>query len=197
MIRIEVRQKSFGAEEILRDILFDVGARESVALLGPSGIGKTTLLRIVAGLDNAFKGTIQRPDRLSMVFQEPTLLQWRSARQNLTLVTGIDDAAASAALDEVGLDGKDTLFPGQLSLGQRRRLALARALAAKPDFLIMDEPFASLDTKRSEAMIDLTRSLIDVRAIATLFVTHSEAEAARLADRVLRLEGQPAGLVVS
>ncbi len=194
MIGIDIAHKSFGPDEILRDIRFSIDPRESVALLGPSGIGKTTLLRIVAGLDDDFQGRIERPDRLAMVFQEPTLLNWRTVRQNLTLVTGIGDDTAEEALGEVGLSGKGDLYPEQLSLGQRRRLSLARAFAVRPELLIMDEPFASLDPERMRAMIALTKALIEAHEVPTLFVTHSEEEASLLADRVLRLDGRPATL---
>lgn len=195
MISVEVTRKFFGRAQILGEISFSISPGECVALLGPSGVGKTTLLRIISGLDDTFEGVVTRPERVAMVFQEPTLLNWRSALDNLTLVTGIDEAGALKAMAEVGLDGKSQHYPLQLSLGQRRRLALARAFVTNPDFLIMDEPFASLDPERIGEMMELTQSLLNKRKIATLFVTHSEEEANTLATRVLRLGGAPAGLV--
>lgn len=194
-LRVDIRAKSFGAIPVLRDVRFEVAAGETVALLGPSGIGKSTVLRIVAGLDRDFEGTVERPAAIAMVFQEPTLLPWRSALQNLTIAhPGLSEAAARAALRRVGLEGRETAFPGQLSLGQQRRLALARAFAGRPGMLIMDEPFVSLDRATAEEMLVLTETLIaDVRP-ATLFVTHARAEADRLADRVLELRGKPATL---
>jgi len=194
MISVDIAGKAFADTQILGPIKFTVEPGECVALLGPSGIGKTTLLRIICGLDNEFEGEVSRPERLAMVFQEPTLLPWRTAEENLTIINGISASGAGAALAEVGLDGRNDLYPGQLSLGQQRRLALARALSADPEFLVMDEPFASLDPKRAAAMIDLTRDLIRPRGIPALLVTHSEEEAERLATRVLRLEGTPAVL---
>jgi NitT/TauT family transport system ATP-binding protein len=95
-------------------------------------------------------------------------------------------------LDRVGLQGKGSLFPAQLSLGQQRRLALARAFAAKPDLLILDEPFVSLDPELAAAMVDLTRELIAEHRSATVFVTHDAGEADALADRILCLSGSPA-----
>lgn len=194
-LRVDIRAKSFGATPVLRDLRFEVARGETVALLGPSGIGKSTVLRIVAGLDRDFEGTVQRPASIAVVFQEPTLLPWRSALQNLTIVhPGLGEAAALAALERVGLGGRDGAFPGQLSVGQQRRLALARAFAGQPEMLIMDEPFVSLDPATAEEMLVLTETLIaDVRP-ATLFVTHARAEADRLADRVLELRGKPATL---
>jgi len=190
MIKVDIREKRFGETRVLHDLLFELGASETLAITGPSGIGKSTLLRIVAGLDVAFKGVIQRPERLAMVFQEPTLLPWRTARDNIRLVTHIDTAAADAALAEVGLRGKEEHYPAQLSLGQQRRLALARALAARPELLLMDEPFVSLDAPVVEEMLQLTESLLTAYRVATIFVTHSEMEAKRLATRILRL-GEP------
>ncbi len=194
-LRVDIRAKNFGATPILRDLRFEVTRGATVALLGPSGIGKSTLLRIVAGLDRDFEGTVLRPNSVAMVFQEPTLLPWRTALQNLTLVhPGLDEAEARAALGRVGLAGREAAFPGQLSLGQQRRLALARAIAGQPEMLIMDEPFVSLDPATADEMLALTETLIAEARPATLFVTHSRAEADRLADRVLELRGQPATL---
>lgn len=193
MIRVDVRRKAFGATEILRDVAFTVAPGETVAILGPSGIGKSTLLRLIVGIDTKFEGAITRPRRMAMVFQEPTLLPWRSVLQNLTLVhPDLGPEAARAALDRVGIADKADLFPGQMSLGQQRRLALARAFAGQPELLVMDEPFVSLDPEMAEEMLSLTEDLIAETRPATLLVTHSEAEAERLADRTLRLSGVPA-----
>lgn len=194
MIAVNIHRKAFGDTEILRDIHLDISAGETVALLGPSGVGKTTLLRIVAGLDDKFEGNVRRPDNIAMVFQEPRLLPWRTASDNIMLVTGVHFADALNALEAVGLGEKENHFPGQLSLGQQRRLALARAFSTQPKLLIMDEPFASLDNDRVQEMVELTRRLIDANQTTTLFVTHSESEARELADRIVRIDGKPARL---
>ena len=197
MIRVEIQEKRFGSVAVLGPIAFSIGEGETVALTGLSGVGKTTLLRLVAGIDQAFRGQITRAERQAIVFQEPTLLPWRSTLDNLTLIhpnlSGFD---AEEALGAVGLAGKGNLFPGQLSLGQQRRLSLARAFAGRPDFLIMDEPFVSLDKDTSETMLTLTENLIAQHRPATLFVTHSMNEAERLADRILNLHAGPDGAVV-
>ncbi|MFC0158465.1 ABC transporter ATP-binding protein [Mameliella alba] len=195
MIHVRIDDKHFGEAQVLGRVHFDIAPGECVALVGPSGIGKSTVLRILAGTDEAFSGHVDRPDRMAVVFQEPTLLPWRSVLQNLTLVhPDLGTEGARAALDRVGLSGKERLFPGQLSLGQQRRLALARGFATPPDLLIMDEPFASLDPETAERMLALTESLMATTRPATLFVTHDRAEAQRLADRILRLDGTPATL---
>lgn len=195
VISVDIEAKTFGDTQVLGRVRFSVADGETVALLGPSGIGKSTLLRIVAGIDGDFQGRVQRPDAMAIVFQEPTLLPWRSARDNLLLTQpGLGPEAADAAMERVGLRGKGGAFPGQLSLGQQRRLSLARAFAGRPAFLVMDEPFVSLDPDMAAQMIALTEDLIAETRPATLFVTHARPEADRLADRVLTLSGQPATL---
>lgn len=188
-LEVHIRRKSFGVHDVLCDLSIEVEPGETVAVLGPSGAGKSTLLRIVAGLDQDFEGTVRRPERVAMVFQEPTLLPWRCAVENLTLTTGVDEARAEAALAEVGLAGRGALYPRQLSLGQQRRLALARAFVSEPELLLLDEPFVSLDPPLVEEMLALTEALIAAARPATVFVTHSAAEADRLATRVLRIGG--------
>ena len=179
---------------VLGPVALELRAGETLALTGPSGVGKTTLLRVLAGLEGGYSGTVDRPARLAMVFQEPTLLPWRSLTQNLTLMLGITAEQAEAALAEVGLGGRGKDVPGQLSLGQQRRLALARAFAAQPDLLLMDEPFVSLDARLADEMMTLFEKLRGARSVATLVVTHDMGEARRLGQRILRLSGSPATL---
>jgi NitT/TauT family transport system ATP-binding protein len=196
MICADIASKSYGAQQVLGPVRFAIAPGETVALVGPSGIGKSTVLRIMAGIDAQFEGTVVRPDNMAIVFQEPTLLPWRSALDNLSIThPSLARSTALAMLDKVGLTGREDAFPGQLSLGQQRRLALARAFAGKPDFLVMDEPFVSLDADTAEQMLGLTEALIAEAEPATLFVSHSQAEATRLSDRTLRLGGAPATLV--
>jgi NitT/TauT family transport system ATP-binding protein len=195
MIEVAITGKAFNGHAVLGAVRFSVQPGEVVVVLGPSGIGKSTLLRIVAGIDPAYEGSVARQGRLAMVFQEPTLLPWRTVGQNLTLVhPDLGGDGIATALAQVGIPDKADEFPLQLSLGQQRRVALARAFAVVPEVLILDEPFASLDPVTAEDMLVLTERLIEATRPATLFVTHSEAEAARLGTRILRLSGQPAML---
>ena len=114
---------------------------------------------------------------------------------NITLPTGCDQAQARALLADVGLAGHEDKFPRQLSLGQQRRLSLARAFAARPDILLMDEPFASLDPDTASRMLDLTARLLDRSGAGLILVTHDAAEAARLGAAPIRLAGNPAVVV--
>lgn len=177
---------------MLDSLALAVEAGETVAVTGPSGVGKTTLLRIVAGLHSGWQGQMERPDRIAMVFQEPTLLPWRDLVANLTIPAGCSRKDALRWLDEVGLGGMAERLPKSLSLGQQRRLALARAWAAEPELLLMDEPFVSLDPVLSAEMMALFERLRAARPVATLLVTHAPDEARRLAGRTIRLEGAPA-----
>lgn len=195
VITLDLAGKWFGERRVLGPLRLAIAPGEAVALTGPSGMGKTTLLRILAGLDTEFEGRLDAPKRIAMVFQEPTLLPWRDARSNITLATGASAAAAERLLGEVGLAGRGDAWPGALSLGQQRRLALARALAAEPELMLLDEPFVSLDAELVTEMLDLTAAALARRRTASVLVTHSRAEAERLATRILVLGGDPARVV--
>ena len=193
-MQIDIRGKSFAGRPVLGPIRLTLAQGQRVAILGPSGIGKTTFLRIVAGLDGDFDGTVTETGRTTVVFQEPTLLPWRTALENITLPTAVTDEVAQGLLAEVGLAGKETLYPRQLSLGQQRRLALARAFAPDPTVLLMDEPFASLDAETAARMLDLTAALLDRAGVSLIFVTHDPSEAAHLKAQPMILQGSPAVL---
>jgi len=193
-MRLELDGKSFGSREVLGALTLSVARGERVAILGPSGIGKSTLLRILAGLDRAYRGRLDGADRLAVVFQEPVLLPWRDAVANIIIPTGCDAATARDWLAQVGLAGHEGKFPRQLSLGQQRRLALARAFAAAPDILLMDEPFASLDAGTAGRMLALTDALLTRTGAGLVLVTHDPREAEALHARPLLLAGQPARL---
>jgi len=183
--------------DVLCDISFKLGSGEVAAIVGPSGCGKTTLLRLIAGLDADFEGAIARPPgTLGMVFQEPRLLPWRTVEQNIRLIAPqCADATLAALFDVLGLAQHRAHFPGELSLGLARRVALARAFAVEPSLLILDEPFASLDGPLAARLRDELSLLVKRRPVTTLLVTHDIDEAVRLADRLFLLSARPARIL--
>lgn len=192
VLSLSLRSMAFDGVPVLGKIDLAVREGETLALTGPSGIGKSTLLRILAGLEHGFDGALRAPERIAIVFQEPTLLPWRTAIDNLRIATRIDKNAAQDALADVGLAGMGNRYPGALSLGQQRRLSLARAFASRPQLLLMDEPFVSLDPALADEMMQLFARLRAAHRVTTLMVTHVESEAEKLASRILTLGGSPA-----
>jgi ABC-type nitrate/sulfonate/bicarbonate transport system ATPase subunit len=186
--------------EVLAGFSFALAAGEVGVFVGPSGCGKSTMLRIVAGLDHDYQGGILRPSgaKIGMVFQEPRLLPWRSVEDNVRLAAPrADDARLSALFAALGLDSHRSHFPGELSLGLARRVALARAFAIEPDFLILDEPLASLDDALAARLRDQIATLVDSRSVTTLLVTHNVDDAIRLGDRLFFLSPRPARVVAA
>jgi len=180
---------------VLGELAFSLGNGEVAALVGPSGCGKTTLLRIIAGLDSDFEGSVALPAHgmLGMVFQEPRLLPWRTVEQNVRLAAPqATDAALGNLFQALGLTTHRDHYPGELSLGLARRVALARAFAVEPDLLLLDEPFVSLDDALAARLRDELADLVNRRPITTLLVTHNVEEAIGLADRLLLLSLSPA-----
>ena len=197
--QIEIRDlsKSFSVDgqqlEVLKELNLSVPAREITVILGRSGCGKTTLLRLIGGLDKDFSGTIAAPRdaRTAFVFQEARLMPWLTVRQNIAFglkKNEIDPAQIDALVALTGLDGFADAYPRQLSGGMSQRCALARALALHPQFILMDEPFAALDhftrEKMQQALLDIHRS----SRCGVLFVTHSIDEALAIGRRIVVLE---------
>ena len=183
---------------VIADLSFALKEGETGALIGPSGCGKSTLMRILAGLDRNFEGTVHIPagGRIGMAFQEPRLLPWRSVEDNVRLAAPEASGAELTGLFEaLGLTEHRTHFPGELSLGLARRVALARAFAVRPTLLLLDEPFVSLDAPLARQMqLDLAR-LVESRSMITVLVTHDVDEAIALADRIFVLSSRPAHVI--
>lgn len=213
-LSIQIAQKHYNAKAdadcavpeaspaVLKDVTLNVEYGEFVCILGASGCGKTTLLNLVAGLDKNFEGHIalravseRREPRIGYVFQSPALLPWRSVGENLRLVMRPDQIGTGIErelLAQMGLEGSYDAFPGDLSLGMSRRVALARALVIEPDLLLMDEPFVSLDESKASELRRLLMRFWKARPMTVLFVTHDSREAIQLGQRIIVMSGSPA-----
>ena len=187
------------------DLVFQAG--QTTALVGPSGCGKSTLLRMVAGLetpstgrvaiDGAAPAEILRRAGLSVAFQDPSLLPWRTVRGNIELALTlarrpVNRAAVDQLITLVGLDGFGDTRPAQLSGGMRQRAAIARALATEPQLLLLDEPFGAVDELTRQQLVQDLPRIWEARGTTTLLVTHSVTEAVMLSDRVIVLSPRPA-----
>ena len=182
-----------GDRTVLHGVDLSIGAGEFVAIVGRSGCGKTTLLRLIAGLDTPSGGLIdfgQRPPEARMMFQDARLLPWRRVLENVAL--GQEQAGwrerAMQALDRVGLADKALEWPSTLSGGQRQRVALARALISRPRLLLLDEPLGALDALTRLEMQALLQEVWRDQGFTAVLVTHDVSEAVSLADRVVVLE---------
>ena len=207
VLRVRIARKVYRARrsepvEAVRDLAFTVAPGEVVCLIGPSGAGKTTTLRILLGLDTDYEGAIEPDPRdggtgIGMVFQDPRLLPWRTVEQNvrLALPRARRDRPLDALFESLSLTPWRGRYPGALSLGMQRRVALARALADEPQLLVLDEPFVSLDDAAAASLRALVIGAVDRLGMSVLMVTHNVAEAIEIADRLLLLSPRPASLV--
>ncbi len=194
---------------VFDDISLTVDRGEFVAILGPSGCGKSTILRLIAGLEQPTAGQVAiggrevsvTDDRCAVVFQEPRLLPWRTVSANVALGArrrkGDQRHRVRALLDEVGLADTAKAWPHQLSGGMAQRVALARGLAAEPDVLLLDEPFAALDALTRLKMQDLLLQVREHHPQTVVLVTHDIDEALHLADRIVILGDTPARVVAT
>jgi ABC-type nitrate/sulfonate/bicarbonate transport system ATPase subunit len=185
--------------EVVRGFALKLKAGEFGALIGPSGCGKTTILRIAAGLDKDFIGERRTPGvgRLGIVFQEPRLLPWRTVAENIRLALPAGEAAPDLdpLIATLGLGAHLSHYPRELSLGLARRAAIARAFAVRPDFLLLDEPFVSLDPAVASRLREELAALTQRERVTTLLVTHDLDEAVQLADLLFFLSDRPARVI--
>lgn len=176
MIELRHLSMAFGEKQIFSDLSLSFSSPGRYAVLGPSGRGKTTLLRLIAGLERPQRGEVLLPAdaRISFCFQEDRLLPWRTVLENVALACGSRDAA-QAWLERVGLGREGGSYPAALSGGMKRRASLARALAFDAPILLMDEPFRALDEQTHAAMRSLILSASAGRLL--ILVTHDESDA--------------------
>ncbi len=204
VLRVAIEGKTYrpkGAEpvEAVRGLIFTIHQGEIVCLIGPSGAGKSTTLRILLGLDEDFTGEVSGAEEAGIVFQEPRLLPWRSVEHNVRLGLVRKDRGRNldSLFERLGLTPWRGRFPGALSLGMQRRVSLARALAAGPRVLVLDEPFVSLDDNAAAELRALVVDTVDAAGMSVLMVTHNVAEAIAVADRLLLVSRRPASLVAA
>ena len=215
-LAVDHLSKSYGsgaqAKQIIAELTFEVTAGEVVCIVGPSGVGKTTLLKCITGLQPVTSGEIRidgqpidgPPEQMALVFQDyhRSLMPWLTVRKNVRLPLRhlhLDRAAEDRRIDEaiqaVGLSHAQDLYPWQLSGGMQQRVAIARGLAYRPEILVMDEPFASVDAQTRFELEDLCLRIREQFGMTILVVTHDIDEAVYLSDRVVVLGSKPAHVV--
>jgi len=193
----------YAGQEVFKELTLEVPAGAFVALLGPSGVGKTSLLRIIAGLEPADGGTVRATDgaplagRVAYMAQQDLLLPWANILNNVMLGARLrgeksDPTRARLLLERVGLQGRERALPAELSGGMRQRAALARTLYEQRPVVLMDEPFSALDAITRARIQDLAAELL--RGCTVLLITHDPMEACRLGHHLLVLSGAPARL---
>jgi len=211
MIQIDIANKSYRQDhqhtelQVLKNIQFSVESGQFCCIVGPSGCGKTTLLNIICGLDEDFEGSViidagppSAGPPPGYMFQSSRLMPWLTVRENVALVQAAVDSGAKVdeLLHEIGLEEFVNAYPGRLSGGMRRRVALARAIITEPSLLLLDEPFLSLDNPVANRLRRLLIEVCDRRSSTVLFVTHDLREALYLADRVLFISNRPGEIVL-
>jgi NitT/TauT family transport system ATP-binding protein len=206
----KVYQSSKSRFTALQQIDFEIGSGEFISVVGPSGCGRSTLLKCIAGISELSRGRIEvdgvevtaPPDDMAIVFQRDILLDWRSVRDNILLPIELKrlrkadwTGKASELLQLIGLQGYEQRRPWELSGGQRQRVAICRALIQEPRLLLMDEPFGALDAlTRDDLNLELQRLWIASKK-TVLFITHSISEAVLLSDRVVVMAADPGRII--
>lgn len=195
MITLDGVSKAFDSLKVLNELSFHVSPGQIVGIVGPSGVGKTTILKLITGILTPDSGRVRVADiAVGYVFQEPRLLPWRTALDNVAAplrAKGWDKKQARLAaadwLQRVELAGFESYHPAELSGGMAQRVSIARAFAAEPRILLMDEPFSNMDATLKGALIDILQGIIREHETTVVYVTHELTEALRLADRIVEL----------
>lgn len=204
MLNISDLTLAYGGQPVLEKVNLEVHSGQFVSLVGPSGSGKSSILRAVVGL-HPFVGRIDvaiGATQIGFLFQDDALLPWRTARENVSLGLRIRGLTERQALQEaegwliqMGLMGLGNRYPRELSGGQRKRVALAQVLALKPQLVLMDEPFASLDAIVRHRVTQDLLNWVERESLTVLLVTHDLEEALSLSDRVYLLSAGPRAVI--
>ncbi len=195
VISFENVVKEYGGRKVISGLSFQIHSREVVGLLGQSGMGKTTILKIIAGLEMPSDGDIKViAERVGYVFQEPRLLPWRTALENVMLpmiALGMNKKQAGEKanhfLGEMELSEFTHYYPSQLSGGMMQRVSLARAFATEPEVLLLDEPFSALDLQMKDAILSMIEERLLVQPMTVLYVSHSQEEVMRISNRIFMM----------
>lgn len=204
IVSIRSISKAYGPHETLfEDFSLHVPSGQICALVGPSGVGKSTLLRLISGSDTDFEGCIEidgvpakEANRIGFVFQDPRLLPWETAAGNITVVNpGMALDTACSLLQDVGLSGFEHAYPHALSGGMKRRVALTRCMSVKPKLMLLDEPFVSLDKGLIKELDRLLMRTIRKFQATVILVTHEARDVDRMASRIVRVDGRPLKII--
>jgi NitT/TauT family transport system ATP-binding protein len=207
LLRVRGLEKTFSngsdSKTVLKDVSFDLAYNDSLAVVGPSGCGKTTLLLMVAGLLPPTEGTIWLEEdeikgpskKIALVLQHYGLLPWKTVGANITLGAKLQKIRISGkelqeTKKELGIEALDHLYPAQLSGGQRQRVALGRAILLRPNLLLLDEPFAAIDTITRERLQSGLLAVFKQRRFSFIVVTHSFEEAVFMGRKILVLDNR-------
>lgn len=182
-MKLENITKSFNGKEIISSLTCDIPDGKVTYIMGASGIGKTTLLRIIAGLDTDFSGNIEKSGKIAYVFQEPRLFPALTVKENVEIVGGTNDS--KDILSTVELDGCENMMPNELSGGMKMRLSIARALYSDADIYLMDEPFSALDDETKNRIVPKIFAFLKGKTV--IIVSHNVEEAALYADNTINL----------
>ena len=184
LLKIDGLTKRFDGETVINNLNYSTEGKFFLTILGSSGCGKTTLLRILGGVLKPDEGTVHiSSERLAFVFQDDRLIPWITAGENIDIVSpGCD---VNRYLRLVGLEGHGGKYPSQMSGGMKRRLNIARAIAFEPDLILMDEPFNSLDVVMKDHLLEEIKEIWHERKLSIVMVTHDPREAARLSTEIM------------